>query len=401
VEIFNWTVFPGLGGGRGRKGVSKKFAGFARNSGAKGRLSGSLVQEMMLNRNLEMKSKSYGVNLRRWSSTKVKVNSKDSILQTILQNHNLIRSQSTVVELGAAPGGWTRLLAQEIKLDRTVNWSIKSRGNRQSIKSSFNQTFDDLFSEYDEGLKSRNSASESSTSSSSDDDQSAYTIGIFSNKGSATNEMFDFKRSEFVASTFGLLLAVDEQPMDSIPGVKFVQGNIFKEKTRKQIEKRLDGRKADVIFSDLTPELTSGDESVYQANLVELSRRALEVAEGFLRRDGSFVVQVPDVGRKEILESLSMAFTDVELVLKPAVAEKLKTQYVVASGFVEFSMRLDLAALTEESKAFANELCEELSSSASKWAKRRRDSGVLQRRREESLRRQMMFLDPLVGQNKD
>jgi 23S rRNA (uridine2552-2'-O)-methyltransferase len=86
------------------------------------------------------------------------------------------------------------------------------------------------------------------------------------------------------------IVAVDLLPLDPIPGVVFVQGDFREEATLRAVEKALDGHKADLVISDLAPNI-SGVASADQARSVLLGELALEFAGHWLQPGGDLVVK--------------------------------------------------------------------------------------------------------------
>src|ERR1700751_2953643 len=86
------------------------------------------------------------------------------------------------------------------------------------------------------------------------------------------------------------IVAVDLLPMEPITGVIFVQGDFREEATLRAVEKALDGRKADLVISDLSPNI-SGVASADQARSVLLGELALEFAGDRLQPGGDLVVK--------------------------------------------------------------------------------------------------------------
>lgn len=65
----------------------------------------------------------------------------------------------------------------------------------------------------------------------------------------------------------GMVVAVDILPMEPIPGVSFMKGDVTQEHTVSAIRDSLDGRLADILVSDMAPSFTgmSCDEAEFHA----------------------------------------------------------------------------------------------------------------------------------------
>ncbi|HEX5417272.1 MAG TPA: RlmE family RNA methyltransferase, partial [Chloroflexota bacterium] len=74
----------------------------------------------------------------------------------------------------------------------------------------------------------------------------------------------------------GRVIAVDLQPIETLPGVQSIVGDIRDKETQKQIREALHG-KADVVLSDIAPSST-GIAVTDQARAIELATMALNTA---------------------------------------------------------------------------------------------------------------------------
>src|SRR3954470_22235197 len=80
----------------------------------------------------------------------------------------------------------------------------------------------------------------------------------------------------------GLVIATDILPMDPIRNVEFIQGDFTDEAVFNQILEALNGRKPDLIISDIAPNL-SGIDSADQASSMYLVELALDMARRVLK----------------------------------------------------------------------------------------------------------------------
>mmetsp|Transcript_11541 Transcript_11541/g.17057 ORF Transcript_11541/g.17057 Transcript_11541/m.17057 type:complete len:100 (-) Transcript_11541:3-302(-) len=76
--------------------------------------------------------------------------------------------------------------------------------------------------------------------------------------------------------------------MDPVPGALVLQGDLTTQDTRDSITQHLQGGQADVVLSDLAPNLM-GDSSTDHLRSVDLAREALDFAVGCLAPGGSFL----------------------------------------------------------------------------------------------------------------
>jgi 23S rRNA (uridine2552-2'-O)-methyltransferase len=121
----------------------------------------------------------------------------------------------------------------------------------------------------------------------------------------------------------GRVLAIDLLPIAPISGVEVVQGD-FREKVL------LDGEKADVILSDVSPNL-SGIGNVDQARALELSGAAIDLCRKALKPDGVFLVKAfQGEAFGALLQHLKRSFSKVKVVKPPASRGESSETYVLA-----------------------------------------------------------------------
>ncbi len=89
----------------------------------------------------------------------------------------------------------------------------------------------------------------------------------------------------------GTLIAVDLLPMEPIEGVNFLCGDFREAALLSQLESAMHGRPADVVLSDMAPNL-SGIESADAARISDLVELAVAFAQRHLRPEGALVAKV-------------------------------------------------------------------------------------------------------------
>ncbi|TMG75666.1 MAG: RlmE family RNA methyltransferase [Betaproteobacteria bacterium] len=113
------------------------------------------------------------------------------------------------------------------------------------------------------------------------------------------------------AGRAGRVIAVDLLEIAPIPGVTIVRGDFGDEAVLKRIEAVLDGRKLDLVVSDMAPNL-SGVSATDQARSIRLCELALEFARSHLKPQGAFLVKVfQGSGYPEFLAAMREAFVEV------------------------------------------------------------------------------------------
>ncbi|HTR58039.1 MAG TPA: RlmE family RNA methyltransferase [Casimicrobiaceae bacterium] len=130
------------------------------------------------------------------------------------------------------------------------------------------------------------------------------------------------------------IVAVDLLPMQPITNVIFVQGDFREEATLRAVEKALGGRKADLVISDLAPNI-SGVASADQARSVLLGELALEFAGDRLQPGGDLVVKAfHGIGFDGLHRAFRARF-DRASVRKPQASRgRSQEVYLVGKGFL-------------------------------------------------------------------
>jgi 23S rRNA (uridine2552-2'-O)-methyltransferase len=131
----------------------------------------------------------------------------------------------------------------------------------------------------------------------------------------------------------GKVVAIDLLPMEPVPGVEFVQGDFSRKSGLDALRKMLGERAADVVLSDVSPNL-SGIAVSDQARCMELAELARDFALFHLQADeGVFLVKVfQGAGYDEYLKSLRTAFRKVVVRKPDASRDESAEQYLLARG---------------------------------------------------------------------
>ncbi|MGH8799338.1 MAG: RlmE family RNA methyltransferase [Casimicrobiaceae bacterium] len=131
------------------------------------------------------------------------------------------------------------------------------------------------------------------------------------------------------------IVAVDLLPMDPVAGVRFVQGDFGDEAVMQAVEAELGGRKAELVLSDLAPNI-SGIESADQARSVYLGELALDFAVRCLQPGGDLVVKAFQGRGFTEFHRLMQRHFDKVYVRKPrASRDRSREVYLVGKRLVE------------------------------------------------------------------
>ena len=121
----------------------------------------------------------------------------------------------------------------------------------------------------------------------------------------------------------GRVIAVDLLPIAPISGVTALQGD-FRDKIF------LDGEKADLILSDMSPNL-SGIGNVDQARALQLSGAAIDLCRKVLKADGVFLTKAfQGEAFEELVRLLKGCFSKVKVVKPSASRGESRETYLLA-----------------------------------------------------------------------
>ncbi len=130
----------------------------------------------------------------------------------------------------------------------------------------------------------------------------------------------------------GKVVAIDLLAMDAVPGAVFVQGDFSTGGGLGQVEAALGGALADVVLSDMAPNL-SGIAISDQARSMALAELARDFAISRLKPGGALLVKVfQGAGYDEFLRSLRAAFEKVVVRKPDASRDESAELYLLARG---------------------------------------------------------------------
>jgi len=136
-----------------------------------------------------------------------------------------------------------------------------------------------------------------------------------------------------VVGKSGVVVASDLLEMRPLPDVTFIQGDFTEDSLRGEIALLLDKRRADVLLSDMAPNM-SGNKIIDQGRHYYLVQLALTMATDWLRTGGSMAVKVfRGDGFDECLTAMSPLFREVH-IRKPAASRGRSDEiFLVGLGF--------------------------------------------------------------------
>ncbi len=133
----------------------------------------------------------------------------------------------------------------------------------------------------------------------------------------------------------GELVASDILPMIPISGVTFIQGDFSDEAVMLSIAKKFTGSRADVVMSDMAPNL-SGINAIDQPRSLYLAELGAEMAAKVLVIGGSFIIKLfHGEGFDSFVQRCRRSFETVNVRKPNASRAKSREVYLVAKGFLD------------------------------------------------------------------
>lgn len=127
----------------------------------------------------------------------------------------------------------------------------------------------------------------------------------------------------------GRVVAIDLLAMEPLAGVDFVQADFTTRRGLEAVRERIHGRRADVVLSDMAPNL-SGIAISDQARSMGLAEAALDFAVAHLQPEGAFLVKVfQGAGYDEFLRAMRAAFAKVAVRKPNASRDESAEQYLL------------------------------------------------------------------------
>lgn len=122
-------------------------------------------------------------------------------------------------------------------------------------------------------------------------------------------------------------IGIDKKTIRSIPGVKFIKGDIMKNEPFAELGK------FDIILSDLSPNI-SGIIELDKNNSLNLILRVLEIANNHLKKNGSLVTKFFQSENTSYVFNLFRKKFRIVRIYKPQSSKKKsKESYMIAKGF--------------------------------------------------------------------
>jgi 23S rRNA (uridine2552-2'-O)-methyltransferase len=132
----------------------------------------------------------------------------------------------------------------------------------------------------------------------------------------------------------GTIVALDLLPMEPIEGVQFIQGDFREEEVLAQLETAMAGRHADVVVSDMAPNL-SGIDSTDAARIAHLIELALDFSQNHLKPQGALVVKLfHGSGYSQLVKLFKDTFKVVKPIKPKSSRDKSSETFLVGIGLI-------------------------------------------------------------------
>lgn len=131
----------------------------------------------------------------------------------------------------------------------------------------------------------------------------------------------------------GRIYAMDILPMDVIAGVDFLQGDFREEAVLADLLGRLNGASADLVLSDMAPNM-SGVREADLPRALYLCELALELARQILKPGGNFLTKVfQGEGSDAYLKAVRACFATVQVRKPDASRDRSREVYLLARDY--------------------------------------------------------------------
>lgn len=131
----------------------------------------------------------------------------------------------------------------------------------------------------------------------------------------------------------GRVLACDILPMDSLPGVEFIEGDFTEQAVLDALLASLGEAGADLVISDMAPNL-SGMKDMDQPRAMYLAELALDLAKTTLHDGAYFLVKVfQGAGFEDYHRQLKESFQAVKTRKPGASRQRSREVYLLGAGF--------------------------------------------------------------------
>lgn len=136
--------------------------------------------------------------------------------------------------------------------------------------------------------------------------------------------------SQKLAPKNSKILGVDKINLEFIPDVKFIQNDIFDDDVFEQIDTFFEGKKIDLILSDMSPN-SSGNKKVDHLRIISLIEKVLDLSEYFLSKNGFLIAKIFQGGAQgDLIKKMKKTLSSIKYFKPKASRSESPETYLVA-----------------------------------------------------------------------
>ena len=136
--------------------------------------------------------------------------------------------------------------------------------------------------------------------------------------------------SQKLAPKNSKILGVDKINLEFIPDVKFIKNDIFDDDVFEQIDTFFEGKKIDLILSDMSPN-ASGNKKVDHLRIISLIEKVLDLSEYFLSKNGFLIAKIFQGGAQgDLIKKMKKTLSSIKYFKPKASRSESPETYLVA-----------------------------------------------------------------------
>ena len=126
------------------------------------------------------------------------------------------------------------------------------------------------------------------------------------------------------------ILGVDKINLEFIPDIKFIKNDIFDDDVFEQIDTFFEGKKIDLILSDMSPN-SSGNKKVDHLRIISLIEKVLDLSEYFLSKNGFLIAKIFQGGAQgDLIKKMKKTLSSIKYFKPKASRSESPETYLVA-----------------------------------------------------------------------
>ena len=136
--------------------------------------------------------------------------------------------------------------------------------------------------------------------------------------------------SQKLAPKNSKILGIDKINLKSIPNVQFLQNDIFDDDILDKIDSFFDGKKINLILSDMSPNST-GNKKVDHLRIVSLIEKVLDLSNYFLSKNGFLIAKIFQGGAQgDLIKKMNQTLSSIRYFKPKASRAESPETYLVA-----------------------------------------------------------------------